>query len=190
MLFAQVCAGVQHAHVKGILHRDLKPTNVLVTTQDGRGVPKIIDFGLARATEREDREAPSSPSTARSSGRPNTCRPAGLTLRTTTSTRGRIVYSLGALLYEALVGMPPVTREELMALGILEGLRRIRDDDAPRPSTRFNAADAPTEVANRRKTTASSLVRELCGDLDWILLKALEKDRDRRYQSAEAWPTM
>ena len=186
-LFLQVCAGVQHAHLKGIVHRDLKPSNVIVTEQDGRAVPKIIDFGLARATDRTELAASLMTEQGQILGTPEYMSPEQAAFDSEDVDARTDVYSLGILLYELLVGALPLTREELLSDGFIEGLRRIREDDHPRPSTRLRSLGHETEaIAERRRTTSVVLARELQGDLDWIVLKALEKDRERRYQGAEA----
>jgi tetratricopeptide (TPR) repeat protein/tRNA A-37 threonylcarbamoyl transferase component Bud32 len=187
-LFIQVCGGVQHAHQKGIIHRDLKPSNVLVTIQDNRPVPKIIDFGVAKAT--------SQPLTALSVftelgvliGTPEYMSPeqaemTGLDIDTRTD-----VYALGVMLYELLTGALPFSRQTLREAG-LDGLRRaIREKEPPRPSTRVTTLGAELpETARRRRTDPGRLAGQLRGDLDWIAMKALEKDRTRRYETANAF---
>ena len=181
-LFIHVCEGVQHAHQKAIIHRDLKPSNILVTELDGRATPKIIDFGIAKAlTARLSSDtmftrvgvligtpAYMSPEQANSSGE-------DIDTRTD-------VYSLGIVFYELLAGVPPI---DLTKLVFDEFLRRLRDDDPPKPSTRIRTQDsaASADVAHKRRTERMALARLLRGDLDSIALKALEKDRSRRYGS-------
>ena len=184
-LFQQVCSGVQHAHLKGVMHRDLKPGNVLVTVQDGAPTPKIIDFGLAKAMDRTLAEATIFTEHGVVMGTPEYMSPeqaglGGLGIDTRTD-----VYSLGVMLYELLVGELPFARKELFAKGLAEMQRLIREVEPPRPSTKVTTIGATAEdVARRRRLDASALRRRLRGDLDWILMRALEKDRTRRYQSA------
>jgi serine/threonine protein kinase/formylglycine-generating enzyme required for sulfatase activity len=184
-LFQQVCSGVQHAHLKGVMHRDLKPSNVLVTVQDGKAVPKIIDFGLAKATDHHLVEATIYTQHGQFVGTPEYMSPEqagldGLDVDTRTD-----VYSLGVLLYELLTGDVPFARRELRQAGHLEMQRVIREQDPVRPSTRVSSLGASaSEIATVRQTDAASLQRRLRGDLDWIALKALEKDRTRRYETA------
>ena len=185
-LFQQICQGVQHAHQKGVIHRDLKPSNVLVTIEDDHPVPKIIDFGVAKATAQRLTERTLFTELGRWIGTPEYMSPeqaemTGLDVDTRTD-----VYSLGALLYELLVGTQPFPAEELRGSGFDEMRRRIREDPPPLPSTRAASAvagDAGRTLANRRRTYAGALRRRLRGDLDWIVMKALEKDRTRRYGS-------
>jgi serine/threonine protein kinase/formylglycine-generating enzyme required for sulfatase activity len=176
-LFQQVCAGVQHAHQKGVIHRDLKPSNVLVGEEQGQPAPKIIDFGLARATE------PAQASVFTQQGQivgtleymsPEQADPTDLDIDTRTD-----VYALGVMLFELLVGTVPFARADPGHAGLLDLQRRIRDEEPPRPSTRLTAA-----AAARRRTTPSALLRTLRDDLDWIVLAAIDKDRNRRYGSA------
>ena len=183
-LFIEVCEGIQHAHQKGIIHRDVKPSNVLVTQQDGRATPKIIDFGIAKATESTAGEGTMLTEMGQVLGTvlymsPEQATTTGRDVDTRTD-----VYSLGLLLYELLVGTPPFDpRGRDIALD--EVYRRIREDDPPPPSTRFNSlGDTSNEVARTRSTDPGAFVRELRGDLDWIAMKALERDRARRYDSA------
>ena len=183
-LFVQVCEGVQHAHQKAVIHRDLKPSNVLVAIQDGRPVVKIIDFGIAKAVARRLTErtlyteigmmlgtpAYMSPEQAESTGQD-------------VDTRSD-VYSLGVILYEMLVGALPFEPGELRQAGFDEIRRRIREQDPPRPSARLETLrDRSGETAQRRRTEPGALRRQLLGDLDWITMRALEKDRSRRYGS-------
>jgi len=186
-LFMQVCEGVQHAHQKGLIHRDLKPSNVLVTIQDDHPVPKIIDFGVAKATAQ--------PLTARTLytelgvmiGTPEYMSPeqaemGGLDIDTRTD-----VYALGVILYELLTGALPFERKELREAGFAEIQRTIREKEPPKPSTRVTQlGPASTEAAAKRHTEPRRLAGELRGDLDWVTMKALEKDRTRRYQTANA----
>ncbi len=184
-LFERVCEGVQHAHQKAIIHRDLKPSNILVSEVDGKPMPKIIDFGVAKATAQRLTAGTMltrlgtvigtleymSPEQADSGGED-------------IDTRAD-VYSLGVILYELLAGARPLDYGKL-ALG--EVLRLIRDEDAPRPSTKVRtASEASTTVAENRRTEPATLSRQLRGDLDAITLKALEKDRARRYGSLRNW---
>jgi serine/threonine protein kinase/tetratricopeptide (TPR) repeat protein len=175
-LFRSICDAVQHAHQKGIIHRDLKPSNVLVTEVDGKPVPKVIDFGIAKAVEQPLTEKTLFTRLGQFVGTPEYMSPeqagaGGGDVDTRTD-----VYSLGVLLYELLSGELPFDPESLREAGIDEIRRHIRESDPPRPSTRTGEG--------RRDTDPGTLTRQLRGDLDWITLRALEKDRERRYPSA------
>ena len=184
-LLRLVCDAIQHAHQKGVIHRDLKPTNVLVTLQDGRPLPKVIDFGVAKATHQRLTEKSLFTQVGVLIGTPEYMSPeqadlTGLDVDTRTD-----VYGLGVLLYELLVGVLPFDGQTLRRQAFDEIRRIIREEDPARPSTRVSRSDATTDVlAKRRNTDVGTLRRELRGDLDWITLKALEKDRSRRYGSA------
>jgi len=184
-LFMQVCEGVQHAHQKGIIHRDIKPSNVLVTVDDGKPVPKIIDFGVAKATQQRLTEKTLFTQLGALVGTPAYMSPeqaklTGLDVDTRTD-----VYSLGVLLYELLVGVLPFDPRELREAGFDEIRRVIREEEPSRPSARLSTLDGEKsgESAQWRRTDPASLVRELRGDLDWITMKALEKEPSRRYGS-------
>jgi serine/threonine protein kinase/tetratricopeptide (TPR) repeat protein len=183
-LFIQVCEGVQHAHQRGVIHRDMKPSNVLVTIQDDGAVPKIIDFGVAKATSQRLTERTVFTELGQWIGTPEYMSPeqaemTGLDIDTRTD-----VYSLGVVLYELLVGEQPFDSTTLRKAGFDEMRRRIREDEPQRPSTRVSSLGGDSEVAaQRRRTNPTNLARELKGDLDWIVMKALEKDRTRRYST-------
>jgi eukaryotic-like serine/threonine-protein kinase len=185
-LFIQLCEGVQHAHQKGIIHRDLKPSNVLVALVDDRPVPRIIDFGIAKAMAQPLSEGSSFTELGVLVGTPEYMSPEQAAMTSDVDTRSD-VYSLGLLLYELLVGGLPFDRETFRQQD-LDGIRRtIRDTDAPRPSTRVKPGSPDVEaVASNRQTQAGKLGALLRGDLDWIVMKALEKDRARRYATANA----
>src|SRR2546421_3044675 len=185
-LFIQVCNAVQHAHQKGIIHRDLKPSNILVTLHDGVPVPKIIDFGIAKATEGRLTDLTVYTQLHQFIGTPAYMSPeqaemSGLDIDTRSD-----IYSLGVLLYELLTGDTPFDARELLKRGLDEIRRTIREVEPPRPSTRLStlANGELTDVAKQRRTEAPKLVNLLRGDLDWIVMKCLEKDRARRYETA------
>ena len=181
-LFARVCEGVQHAHQKGIIHRDLKPSNVLVTIVGNEPMPKIIDFGVAKATAQRLTEKTMFTEMGVLLGTPEYMSPeqaemTGLDVDTRTD-----VYALGAILYELLTGALPFEPKDLRRAGYDEIRRRIREVNPPRPSTRVRTlGERSTEAARNRRTEPHRLVSRLKGDLDWIVMKALEKDRTRRY---------
>jgi non-specific serine/threonine protein kinase/serine/threonine-protein kinase len=183
-LFIQVCHGVQHAHQKGVIHRDLKPSNVLVTVQDDHPTPKIIDFGVAKAISQRLTERTVFTALGQWIGTPEYMSPeqagmTGLDIDTRTD-----VYSLGVLLYELLVGALPFESRELREAGFDEMRRMIREEDPTRPSTKLGDSDDASGLAARNRRTDLPVLRKLLrGDLDWITMKALEKDRTRRYGS-------
>ncbi|HKQ61938.1 MAG TPA: serine/threonine-protein kinase [Candidatus Polarisedimenticolaceae bacterium] len=184
-LFVQVCDGVQHAHQKAILHRDLKPTNVLAWEQDGRRQPKIIDFGVAKATAQRLTEKSVYTELGVLIGTPEYMSPEQAALTGEDVDTRTDVYSLGVMLYELLVGALPFESAELREAGF-EGVRRkICEEEPRRPSARLSTlSDArSTESARRRRVSLPALQRQLRGELDWIVMKALEKDRARRYGS-------
>ncbi|NIP23965.1 MAG: protein kinase, partial [Phycisphaerae bacterium] len=183
-LFIQICNAVKHAHQKGIIHRDLKPTNVMVTLHDGIPVPKVIDFGIAKATNQRLTEKTMFTRYAQMIGTPAYMSPeqaemSGLDVDTRTD-----IYSLGVLLYELLTGTTPFDGERLRSAGYLELQRIIREEEPAKPSTRLSTlGDVLTAVAENRKTNPDLLRKLLKGDLDWIVMKLLEKDRSRRYEN-------
>ncbi len=185
-LFIQVCQAVQHAHQKGIIHRDLKPSNILVTVNDGEAVPMVIDFGVAKATQGRLTDATFFTQFQQMVGTPLYMSPeqAGLT-SLDIDTRSDI-YSLGVLLYELLTGLTPIDTTTLAKAGIDEIRRLIREIDPPRPSARVKTlvGNELSTTAKRRRTEAAKLPAALRGDLDWIVMKCLEKDRKRRYDTA------
>ncbi len=183
-LFSQVCNAVQHAHTKGIIHRDIKPSNILVSTQDGRPSAKVIDFGIAKATASKLTEKTLFTEHKALIGTPEYMSPeqaeGSLDIDTRTD-----VYSLGVLLYELLTGSTPFTSGELRSAAFGEIQRIIREVEPPRPSTRLSQnTDTLASVAARRKTDPKKLGLVVRGELDWIVMKALEKDRARRYETA------
>ena len=182
-LFIQVCQAIHHAHQKGIIHRDIKPSNVLVAEEEGQAAPKVIDFGIAKATHQRLTEKTLQTQQGAFMGTPEYMSPeqaesAGVDVDTTTD-----VYSLGVLLYELLVGVPPFN---LLLVGYQEMVRRIREKPAPTLATRLSGLgeEKAGKMAERRHTEVRGLRRQLRGELNWIVQKALEKDRTRRYQAA------
>jgi eukaryotic-like serine/threonine-protein kinase len=183
-LFMQVCEGVQHAHQKAIIHRDLKPTNVLVEEVNGKPVPKIIDFGLAKAMGQQLTEMTLFTEAGAMLGTPDYMSPEQADRNERNIDTRTDVYSLGVILYELLVGELPITSPELRAAGIEAMLRKICEQEPPRPSTRLKSlGPSAKNSAERRREEPESLERRLRGDLDWITIKALEKDRSKRYGS-------
>jgi eukaryotic-like serine/threonine-protein kinase len=183
-LFRHVCEGVQHAHQKAIIHRDLKPSNILVAIQDGKAVPKIIDFGVAKATAQSLTERTMYTELGMLIGTPEYMSPEQAEMTGQNVDTRTDVYSLGAILYELLVGALPFDPKELRRAGYDEIRRKIREEDPPKPSTRLSTmGDASTVQAHNRRMESPSLIRQIRGDLDWITMKTLEKDRTRRYGS-------
>jgi serine/threonine protein kinase/tetratricopeptide (TPR) repeat protein len=183
-LFVPVCEAIQHAHQKGVIHRDIKPTNVLVAPYEGRAVPKVIDFGLAKAAGPSLADTTLMTRCGTVVGTPEYMSPEQADLKNLDVDTRSDVYSLGALLYELLTGATPVDRKSLDGAAILEVLRIVREVEPPRPSAKLVGSDALPSIAANRKSEPDKLVRLMRGDLDWVLLKALEKDRTRRYGTA------
>jgi serine/threonine protein kinase/tetratricopeptide (TPR) repeat protein len=207
-LFAEVCHAVQHAHQKGVIHRDIKPSNVLVTMFDGRPIPKVIDFGIAKAINQRLTEKTLFTAHRQLIGTPQYMSPEQAEMSGVDIDTRSDIYSLGVLLYELLTGTTPFDPEHLRSAALAEVARIIREEEPPKPSTRLNegakaskaqaakaattGAPAPTapqapdtaSIAAHRRTDAAHLVRSVRGDLDWIVMKCLEKDRARRYETA------
>jgi serine/threonine protein kinase len=183
-LFLDVCHAIQHAHHKGVIHRDIKPTNVLVALHDGVAVVKVIDFGVAKATAQKLTDRTLFTASGQMIGTPAYMSPeqaemGGLDIDTRSD-----VYALGVLLYELLTGTTPLENWRLRVVGYVEMLRLIREEEAPRPSTRLSAlGDSATVLARKRRLDARRLAQLLASELDWVVMKALEKDRNRRYDT-------
>ena len=184
-LFRQICSAVQHAHQKGIIHRDLKPTNILVESHDGRPVPKVIDFGLAKATSGMQLSEHSLFTAFGSvTGTPLYMVPEQATFNAVDVDTRADIYALGVILYELLAGSTPIRRDTLRRAALDEMLRVIREDEPPTPSSRISSSDTLPSLAANRHVEPARLSRLVRGDLDWIVMKALAKERERRYDSA------
>ena len=186
-LFVQVCQAIQHAHQKGIIHRDIKPSNILVTLHDGVPVPKVIDFGIAKATTGQ----PLTDKTVYTAvdqfiGTPAYMSPEQAELSGLDIDTRNDIYALGVLLYELLTGKTPFDAKRLVEAGLDEIRRIIREEDPPRPSTRISTLDAAeqTSIAKKHSSEPPKLSGLIRGDLDWIVMKTLEKDRTLRYETA------
>jgi serine/threonine protein kinase len=187
-LFTQVCQAIQHAHQKGIIHRDIKPSNILVTQLDGQPVPKVIDFGIAKATEAPLTDKTLFTAFGHFVGTPAYMSPEQADLSGMDVDTRSDIYSLGVLLYELLTGKTPFDQRELMQSGLDEMRRTLREKEPHRPSTKLNTLPDTelTATALHRQVAPLNLKTQLSGDLDWIVMKALEKDRSRRYETANA----
>lgn len=183
-LFVPICKAVQHAHQKGIVHRDLKPANILITVIDGKGVPKIIDFGVAKATfgrltdESQFTQFGSVVGTLEYMA-PEQAGFAGVDIDTRAD-----IYSLGVILYELLTGLKPIDAKRLKSTALLEMIRVIKEEEPDKPSTRFSTDASMRTLAALRQTDPTRLMAMLRGELDWVVMKCLEKRRDRRYETA------
>jgi serine/threonine protein kinase/tetratricopeptide (TPR) repeat protein len=187
-LFVPVCEAIQHAHQKGVIHRDVKPSNVLVVPYDGRPVVKVIDFGIAKAVGPRLTEKSLHTEFGTLVGTLEYMSPEQAELNNQDIDTRSDVYSLGVLLYELLTGTTPLTAERLARSPLLEVLRVIREEEPPRPSTRLSdSKEALPSISAQRQTEPAKLCKLLRGELDWLVLKALEKDRNRRYDTANAF---
>src|SRR5204863_209178 len=186
-LFIPVCQAIQHAHQKGIIHRDLKPSNVLVALYDGKPVPKVIDFGVAKAAGQPLTEKTLVTGFGNIVGTLEYMSPEQAEINQLDIDTRSDIYSLGVLLYELLAGSPPFTRKELKQAGMLEMLRLIREEEPSRPSTKLTTAEGLPTLAANRGTEPAKLTKLVRGELDWIVMKALEKDRGRRYETANGF---
>jgi serine/threonine protein kinase len=187
-LFTLVCHAVQHAHQKGIIHRDIKPSNILVTLHDGVPIPKVIDFGIAKATHGRLTDNTLFTAFEQFIGTPAYMSPEQAEMSSLDIDTRSDIYSLGVLLYELLTGRTPFESKELMQAGLDEMRRQIREVEPPRPSTRLGTLERATltTTAQHRRTDAQKLVNLVNGDLDWIVMRCLEKDRTRRYETANS----
>jgi serine/threonine protein kinase/tetratricopeptide (TPR) repeat protein len=187
-LFVSVCKAVQHAHQKGIIHRDIKPTNLLVTLRDGTPLVKVIDFGIAKALGPQLTDKTLFTNFAHLVGTPLYMSPEQAALSSQDVDTRSDIYSLGVLLYELLTGTTPFDKDRLQTAGYDEMRRIIREEEPPKPSTRLSTLGlAATTVSAQRRTDPQRLFRLCRGELDWIVMKALEKDRNRRYETVSAF---
>ena len=186
-LFIPVCQAVQHAHQKGIIHRDLKPSNVLVALYDGKPVPKVIDFGVAKAAGQQLTDKTLVTGFGAIVGTLEYMSPEQAEINQLDIDTRSDIYSLGVLLYELLAGSPPFSRKELEKAGMLEMLRVIREQEPSKPSTKLSTAEGLPTLAANRGTEPAKLTKLVRGELDWIVMKALEKDRSRRYETANGF---
>ncbi len=186
-LFVPVCQAIQHAHQKGVIHRDIKPSNVMVALYDDKPVPKVIDFGVAKATGQSLTEQSLNTDFGGVVGTPEYMSPEQASLNNLDIDTRSDIYSLGVLLYELLAGSPPFKHRDLEKAGLLEMLRVIREDEPQRPSTKLSTADALPSLSASRGTEPKKLTGILRNELDWIVMKALEKDRARRYETANGF---
>ena len=186
-LFIPVCQAVQHAHQKGIIHRDLKPSNVLVALYDGKPVPKVIDFGVAKAAGQPLTDKTLVTGFGAIVGTLEYMSPEQAEINQLDIDTRSDIYSLGVLLYELLAGSPPFSRKELEKAGMLEMLRVIREQEPSKPSTKLSTAEGLPTLAANRGTEPAKLTKLVRGELDWIVMKALEKDRNRRYETANGF---
>jgi len=184
-LFTQVCRAIQHAHQKGVIHRDIKPSNVLVTEVDGVAIPKVIDFGNAKATSTDLESNTAFTLQGQLVGTPAYMSPEQAEMSGPDVDTRSVIYALGVLLYELLTGTTPFTEQELHHMGFVEMMRVICNDEPPRPSTRLSSlGESAIQTAELRGVDSKSLVSSLSGDLDWIVMMCLEKDRVKRYSTA------
>ena len=178
---------MQHAHQKGIIHRDIKPNNVLVAEYDNRAVPKVIDFGVAKATAQRLTERTMFTEFGQVLGTMEYMSPEQSKFNQLDIDTRSDIYSLGVLLYELLAGSTPFEGKRLQEAAFDEMLRIIREEEPPKPSTRLSSIDTLPSVAANRHTEPARLSKDVRGELDWIVMKALEKDRNRRYETASGF---
>jgi WD40 repeat protein/serine/threonine protein kinase len=183
-LFVPVCQALQHAHQKGIIHRDIKPSNVLVTLYDDKPVPKVIDFGVAKAIEQRLTEKTLFTQFGALVGTFEYMSPEQAEMNALGVDTRSDIYSLGVLLYELLTGTTPLPRERLREAALSELVRLIKEEEPPRPSVRLSSSNSLPKIAAARKTMPAKLSKLVRGEIDWIVMKCLEKDRSRRYETA------